>query len=139
MSAQSSVSAKTPAPTPAPSSSTSAAAGGAADEPTATQEAIDKTPEAPEAASTTCFVEPAKVYNSTTGDLYDVSADTIAAINGFEAPSGFQEEGSREQSFLYSLGNYIGGGWQPTRGAAFSLSPLWPTGRAGENAGGELK
>ena len=37
----------------------------------------------------------------------DVSADTIAAINGFEAPSGFQEEGSREQSFLYSLGNYI--------------------------------
>ncbi|CAM9557121.1 unnamed protein product, partial [Ascophyllum nodosum] len=86
---------------------TSAAAGGAADESTATQEAIDITPEAPEAASTTCFVEPAKVYNSTTGDLYDVSADTIAAINGFEAPSGFQEEGSREQSFLYSLGNYI--------------------------------
>ena len=36
-----------------------------------------------------------------------MSADTIAAINGFEAPSGFQEEGSREQSFLYSLGNYI--------------------------------
>ena len=91
MSAQSSVSAGTPAPTPAPSSSTSAAAGGAADESTATQEAIDITPEAPEAASTTCFVEPAKVYSSTTGDLYDVSADTIAAINGFEAPSGFQE------------------------------------------------
>ena len=107
MSAQSSVSAGTPAPTPAPSSLTSAAAGGAADESTATQEAIDITPEAPEAASTTCFVEPAKVYNSTTGDLYDVSADTIAAINGFEAPSGFQEEGSREQSFLCSLGNYI--------------------------------
>ena len=107
MSAQSSVSAGTTAPTPAPSSLTSAAAGGAADESTATQEAIDITPEAPEAASTTCFVEPAKVYNSTTGDLYDVSADTIAAINGFEAPSGFQEEGSREQSFLYSLGNYI--------------------------------
>ena len=98
MSAQSSVSAGTPAPTPAPSSSTSAAAGGAADESTATQEAIDITPEAPEAASTTCFVEPAKVYNSTTGDLYDVSADTIAAINGFEALSGFQEEGSREQT-----------------------------------------
>ena len=72
MSAQSSVSAGTPAPTPAPSSLTSAAAGGAADESTATQEAIDITPEAPEAASTTCFVEPAKVYNSTTGDLYDV-------------------------------------------------------------------
>ena len=42
MSAQSSVSAGTPAPTPAPSSSTSAAAGGAADESTSTQEDIRK-------------------------------------------------------------------------------------------------
>lgn len=51
--------------------------------------------------------KPAEIYSTSTGTLYEVPPDTNAAVDGFRAPEGFQQEGSRDQSFLYSLGTYV--------------------------------
>ena len=45
---------------------------------------------------------PTPVYNSITGDLYELPAETIKAIYGFPVPAGFQGEGTRE-SLVYVL------------------------------------
>ena len=50
-------------------------------------------------------IEPAKVFNSEKGTDYDVPDTTIAAVEAFKVPDRFQQEGSREDSLLYSLGN----------------------------------
>ena len=49
---------------------------------------------------------PAAVYNSRTGDVYELPAETIKAVDGFPVPAGFWRERTREASFMYSIGVY---------------------------------
>ena len=49
---------------------------------------------------------PAPVYNSLTGDVYELPA-TIKVVDGFPAPAGFRRQGTREASFMYSIGVYV--------------------------------
>ena len=59
-------------------------------------------------ASTTQAVrtkQPAPIYDKN-GAEYNVPQVTIDAIESFTVPVGFQQVGAREDSFLYSLGNY---------------------------------
>ena len=50
---------------------------------------------------------PAPVYKSLTGDVYELPMETIKAVDGFPVPAGFRREGTREASFMYSIGAYI--------------------------------
>ena len=50
---------------------------------------------------------PAPVYNSFTGDVYELPAETIKVVDGFPAPAGFRRQGTREASFMYSIGVYV--------------------------------
>ena len=50
---------------------------------------------------------PAPVYNSLTGDVYDLPAETIKAVDGFSVPADFRREETREASFMYSIGVYV--------------------------------
>lgn len=52
-------------------------------------------------------LKPAHVYHSTIGQEYGIPEATIAASNGCNVHEGFQQEGNREGSFIYSMGNYI--------------------------------
>ena len=47
---------------------------------------------------------PAAVYNSLTGDVYELPTETINDVEGFMVPAGFHREGTREASFMYSIG-----------------------------------
>ena len=49
----------------------------------------------------------APVYNSLTGDVYELPAETMKAVDGFPVPAGFRWEGTRETSFMYSIGVYV--------------------------------
>ena len=49
----------------------------------------------------------AQVYNSLTGDEYELPAETIEAVDGFPVPAGLRREGTREASFMYSIGVYV--------------------------------
>ena len=46
----------------------------------------------------------APVYKSLTGDVYELPAETIKAVDGFPVPAGYRGEGTREASFIYSIG-----------------------------------
>ncbi|CAM9771361.1 unnamed protein product, partial [Pylaiella littoralis] len=48
---------------------------------------------------------PAPVFHVGGGE-YDVPEATKNAVASFVVPAGFQQEGAREDSFLFSLGNY---------------------------------
>ena len=50
---------------------------------------------------------PAPVYNSLMGDVYELPAETIKAVDGFPVPAGFRRLGTREASFMYSIGVYV--------------------------------
>ena len=52
---------------------------------------------------------PAPVYNSPTGDVYELPAETIKAVDGFPVPAGFRREGTREASWMYeySISVYV--------------------------------
>ena len=50
---------------------------------------------------------PGPVYNSLTGDVYELSAETIKAVDGFPVPASFRREGGREALFTYSIGVYV--------------------------------
>ena len=50
---------------------------------------------------------PAPVYNSLTGDVYELPAETVKAVDGFPVPAGFRREGTRKASFIYSIGVYV--------------------------------
>lgn len=52
-------------------------------------------------------IPPAAVCNSQTGREIDVSPETVKAVDNFVVPSGYRREGSREKSFMYSLGVYV--------------------------------
>ena len=47
---------------------------------------------------------PASVYNSRTGDVYELLVGTIKAIYDFPVPVGFRREGTRKASFIYLVG-----------------------------------
>ncbi|CAB1108164.1 unnamed protein product [Ectocarpus sp. CCAP 1310/34] len=49
---------------------------------------------------------PADVYTSA-GHKAQIAAATVAAVDNFQAPSGFVKKGCRQDSFMYSLGVYV--------------------------------
>lgn len=51
-------------------------------------------------------VTPALVYTKG-GDVVDVDQRVVKAVDRFKAPDGFVRKGSREQSFMYSVGVYV--------------------------------
>ena len=51
-------------------------------------------------------IAPALVYDMK-GEVYASSADIIRAVDHFTVPDGYRREGSRERSFMYSLGVYV--------------------------------
>ena len=53
------------------------------------------------------LIFPAPVYNSLTGDVYELPAETIKAVDGFPVPAGFRRGGEREASFMCSIGVYV--------------------------------
>eukprot|EP00904_Undaria_pinnatifida_P012849 jgi/Undpi1/8695/HiC_scaffold_25.g11160.m1 len=57
-------------------------------------------------AKAVCVVEPAKIFDVRTGAAFAVPQAVIDAIESFKVPADFQQEGAREDSFMYSLGNY---------------------------------
>ena len=50
---------------------------------------------------------PAPVYNSHTGDVYELPGETIKAVHGMPVPARFRREGTRGASFMYSTGVYV--------------------------------
>ena len=52
-------------------------------------------------------ISPAPVFNSRTGDVYEVPAETIKTVDAFTVPAGFRRVGARELSFMYSIGVYV--------------------------------
>ena len=58
-------------------------------------------------ATAVCIVEPAKIFDVRTGAEFAVPQAVIDAIESFKVPADFQQEGPREDSFMYSLGNYV--------------------------------
>ena len=54
-----------------------------------------------------CVVEPAKSFDVRPGTEFAVPQAVIDAIESFKVPADFQQEGAREDSFMYSLGNYV--------------------------------
>ena len=50
---------------------------------------------------------PSPVYNSLTGDVYELPAETVKAVNGFPVPAGFRREGTREASYMYLIDVYV--------------------------------
>ena len=49
----------------------------------------------------------APVYNSLTEDVYDLPAEAVKDVDGFPVPSSFRRQGTRETSFMYSIGVYV--------------------------------
>ena len=47
------------------------------------------------------------VYNSLTGDVYELRAETIKAVDEFPVPAGFRREATREAFIMYSIGVYV--------------------------------
>ena len=47
---------------------------------------------------------PAPVYKSVPGDVHDLPAETIKAVDGFSVPAVFLGEGTLEASVMYSIG-----------------------------------
>ena len=50
---------------------------------------------------------PAPVYDSLTGDVYELPVEMITAVDGFPVPASVRREGTREASFMYSIGVYV--------------------------------
>ena len=53
------------------------------------------------------MISPAPVYNSLTGDVYELPAETIKSVDGFPVPAGFRGKWTREASFMFSIGVYV--------------------------------
>eukprot|EP00752_Nemacystus_decipiens_P010971 g9750.t1 len=51
-------------------------------------------------------IDPALVYNRQ-GEVVEVDADVVKAVDGFAVPDGYVRKGARDGSFMYSLGAYI--------------------------------
>ena len=48
-------------------------------------------------------ISPAIVYNKL-GQVYDVQHETTKAVDDFAVPAGYRRVGTREASFMYSVG-----------------------------------
>ena len=57
-------------------------------------------------AKAVCVVEPVEIFDVKIGEFAMPQA-VIDAIELFKVPADFQHEGAREDSFMYSLGNYV--------------------------------
>ena len=51
-------------------------------------------------------ISPAIVYNKL-GQVYDVQNETTKAVDDFAVPAGYRRVGTREASFMYSVGVYV--------------------------------
>ena len=51
-------------------------------------------------------ISPAIVYNKL-GQVYDVQHETTKAVDDFAVPAGYRRVGTREASFMYSVGVYV--------------------------------
>ena len=49
-------------------------------------------------------VKKPKPVFTTAGSLYEVPPDVVQAVDNFSTPEGFHRDGSRERSFMYSVG-----------------------------------
>ena len=52
-------------------------------------------------------VLPVPVYNSLMGDVYELPAKTVKAVDGFPVPAGFRKEKTGQASLMYSIGVYV--------------------------------
>ena len=52
-------------------------------------------------------IKPALVYSTTSGQVIEVSESIFEAVDKFEVPHGFVRKGTREQSYMYSVGVYL--------------------------------
>lgn len=50
-------------------------------------------------------IEPALVYNKQ-GEVVELEADVVEAVDSFKVPDGYVRKGARDGSFMYSLGVY---------------------------------
>ena len=50
-------------------------------------------------------IKPALIYTKQ-GEVVEVDQKIVEAVDGFRVPDGFVRKGSREQSYMYSLGVY---------------------------------
>ena len=50
-------------------------------------------------------IKPALIYTKQ-GEVVEVDQKIVEAVDGFSVPDGFVRKGSREQSYMYSLGVY---------------------------------
>ena len=50
-------------------------------------------------------IKPALIYTKQ-GEVVEVDQNIVEAVDGFRVPDGFVRKGSREQSYMYSLGVY---------------------------------
>ena len=53
------------------------------------------------------MIFPAPFYNSRTGHVYQLPADTVKNVDDFPPPAGFRREWTRQASFVYSIGVYV--------------------------------
>lgn len=51
-------------------------------------------------------ISPALAYDMQ-GEVYSLPADTVKAVDDFTVPKGYRREGSRDRSYMYSLGVYV--------------------------------
>ena len=49
----------------------------------------------------------APVYNSRTGGMHELPAETIKTVDDFPVPAAFRRQGTREALFVYSIGVYV--------------------------------
>ena len=49
----------------------------------------------------------APVYNSVTGDVNELPAETVKAVDSFPVPAGFRRELTGEATLMYSIGVYV--------------------------------
>ena len=53
------------------------------------------------------MILPAPTYNSRTGDVHELPAETIKAVDDFPVPADFRRERTREAWFMDSIGVYV--------------------------------
>ena len=84
--------------------SDSTASGGGSSSPTPTPAPAAEVIDVDAEKKSVPAILPAPVYNSRTGDVYELPAETIKAVDDFPVPTVFRREGTHEASFMYSIG-----------------------------------
>ena len=89
------------------SSSDTTASGGGSSSPAPTSAPAAEVIDVDEEKKAMPVILLAPVYNSRTEDVHELPAETIKAVDDFSVPAGFRREGTREGSFMYSVGVYV--------------------------------